>query len=106
MYGCFTPVIVYGVLEPQEDLILSNEILERYNVQWYATSVIRNQPVNIIYGVGTCEFGEPTEEEIETVNQFSTFFRAQQPPKQYLCIFGDIEIERERYVFDDSTLTQ
>ena len=51
MYGYFDPVIIYGFLEGNRDQIISDEWLNNYGINSYASDVVKLYCGEVVYGI-------------------------------------------------------
>ena len=93
MYGCFTPVLVYGIVEPKEDVCICQELLDQYDLELFAEEVIKHYATRCVYGVYV------TFEQIisgnfpdkEKVDQFYKDFKTE-APVFHNALRGDSEL--------------
>lgn len=106
MYGCFDPVLVYGVGHSPSNTMLSRDLCERFGVESYATGVVRNCATGHVYGipVSCAEEGslmKVNAEVREKVWKFYTHVKEiyrclveeLEPPSLQVAICGDYDDE-------------
>jgi hypothetical protein len=52
MYGCFDGALIYGVVDDEAEVPIDYDFLDRFNMNRYATSVVRNYACGFAYGIG------------------------------------------------------
>lgn len=119
MHNCYNPELVFGVYEPSDDAILSEDVIFSYYVDYYAEEVVRNFAINIIYGV-SCTIDQVrnmNQKDIDAamldpghsfskVKRFVDELRALgvefEDPKFILCVSGDYELEQNEYNLEEA----
>lgn len=102
MYGCFTPVIVYGIVEQNEDICICQEVLEQYGLELFAEEVIKHYATRCVYGVYVTfeqmTLGNFPDKEI--VDQFYAEFKIKEAPTYHTALRGDFELVNSTTFYD------
>ncbi len=64
MYGCSDAYIIYGFTEGNRERHISEDALDKFEVNMYAIDVVRNCMGEAAYGI-TCEFDSRTGEVVK-----------------------------------------
>jgi len=102
MYGCFTPVLVYGILEPKEDICITQELLDQYDLELFAEEVIKHYATRVVYGVYVTfeQLASSSFPGKEKVDQFYAEFKTQEKPTYHTALRGDFEMVLSTTFYD------
>lgn len=105
MYGCWDPIVMFGVYEQSCEYVLSPAFLEDHNMEAYPHDVVREYAGNYVYGVicSMKEVRDGTCEKEDEVKRFAlalkeTFAKKDYgEPTFYLAIIGEYSNEQCEY---------
>lgn len=102
MYGCFTPVLVYGILEPKEDNCIYQELLDQYDLELFAEEVIKHYATRFVYGVYVTfeQLASGNFPDKEKVDQFYKEFNTEEAPTFHNALRGDFEMVLSTSFYD------
>lgn len=121
MYGCAIPVLIYGWIENNSDMLLDPEWIETNYpfIDFYASETIRNHIYSGAYGIkckltenGEIQSDHELEEEVKKLyNLWCDYIKKQKKSKSkskeelptlgyHLVISGDYEWEHKCYIPD------
>jgi hypothetical protein len=101
MYGCFSPVLVYGIVEPEENICVCQTLLDQYDLELFVEEVIKNYATSFVYGVYVT-FEQAVSGNFpdkEKVDQFYKNFNTE-APTFHTALRGDFQISHDTNFYD------
>jgi hypothetical protein len=111
MYGCSTPILIYGWIENNSNKMINPDWIAKHykNVNIYANEVVRNHMYSACYGIeckisnnGTIVINETNKEEVTKIyNVWRKYYEKKNVNicalGYYMAICGDYDYEHEYY---------
>ncbi|KAJ0396741.1 hypothetical protein P43SY_009696 [Pythium insidiosum] len=100
MYGAVDPYCVFGVKEPDADMLIDDDCLDRHGLQVFVTGIARLRACSYVYGIPVAiedvEAGNVSDEDKKKVQDFVDRFNGRfDTPKIHLAISGDYSTNEE-----------